>query len=106
MKEEERKYLPDSNVEIILLSQYYNIPVPICSSEKYFLFFFCQKETIPSLMLYISYCSYLSVQTQVLSNRLYMSSYNMALANFLFAPFGVDLTAFVTHSIDVKHLDG
>lgn len=35
-----------------------------------------------------------------------MSPYNMALANFLFASFRVDLTTFVTYSIDVKHLDG
>lgn len=35
-----------------------------------------------------------------------MTPDNMTLANFLFGPLRVDLTTFLTNSIDVKHLDG
>ena len=35
-----------------------------------------------------------------------MTPYNMALANFLSDPLRVDLTTFLTNSMDVKHLDG
>lgn len=35
-----------------------------------------------------------------------MTSDNMTLANFLFGPLRVDLTIYLTNSINVKHLDG
>lgn len=84
LKEAEKKYLLDSNVETNnLLSQYNNIPVPTCNRGKYFLFFLCKGDNaINNFCTSVTVCISVS-ETKASSNGLCMTPYNMALANFL-----------------------
>lgn len=55
-----------------------------------------------------NFCTLVTVHILVSKSviGLCMTSDNMTLANFLLGPLRVDLTTFLTNSINVKHFDG
>lgn len=90
-----------------MLSQYYNILVPTCNRGEIFsVLFLCKGDNAITNFCTLVTVHILVSEIKASSNGLCMTPYNMALANFLFAPLRVDLTTFLTNSIDVKRLDG